>query len=293
MDKILKKIHQLNEYIKASDNAEHDFYYNSINDFIDNGITLFTRQALIFDELKDLNYNIQEIIASLYSIEIMPHIIEYDSKKDEDSFKKMLDIFYLRNLSIIEAYRQDKNASTIGSFFCDYIYAALLAYCYYPNRLDDILHALRFCYKHTFTKPFCFKHYGYNSVFQLLRFVVGSQYEYIFEEMKSVEMLPVYEYAINNILSEDVLMVNDVLNQLAKYHNTCPMNSYLDLHNHIEWRYLPLELFAFFKYRQYHHVSNDGIKNKLTNRFFPHFMMTVSLPETSLVKKIEDRLSSL
>lgn len=41
MDKILKKIHQLNEYIKASDNAEHDFYYNSINDFIDNGITLF------------------------------------------------------------------------------------------------------------------------------------------------------------------------------------------------------------------------------------------------------------
>lgn len=178
MDKILKKIHQLNEYIKASDNAEHDFYYNSINDFIDNGITLFTRQALIFDELKDLNYNIQEIIASLYSIEIMPHIIEYESKKDEDSFKKMLDIFYLRNLSIIEAYRQDKNASTIGSFFCDYIYAALLAYCYYPNRLDDILHALRFCYKHTFTKPFCFKHYGYNSVFQLLRFVVGSQYEY-------------------------------------------------------------------------------------------------------------------
>ena len=47
----------------------------------------------------------------------MPHIIEYESKKDEDSFKKMLDIFYLRNLSIIEAYRQDKNASTIGSFF--------------------------------------------------------------------------------------------------------------------------------------------------------------------------------
>lgn len=290
MKKIVKKIKEICEYQdRTSDSV---FFKNSLEELLEKKKSVFFRQTELFGEICEQSYTSCEILIHVYQQNVFRNIVNFEQEANELNFKRLLDSYYLLNLSLIEANKTNERPH--GYFLPDYIFCSLLSYCFYPQSLPYMLTSLKKYHNEKFINQRnqirnenIEKYYGYSNIFQLLKFILKEKYPSVFEDVFSVNISCEYKYIIDNLLSEDINTISDILEKLAILHMKNPGNSYLDVYNHIEWRYLPLEIITVYKFREYNGISNVGIKNKLTKKIIPFILSSNNLPEMNNVKEIE------
>ncbi|WP_374464435.1 hypothetical protein [Chryseobacterium sp.] len=277
-------------------NNDFEFFYSCVNDFIENDkeefVESFTELGMQFEN----KYSISGILQKIFYVRSESGIVEFNKQADINNFRKLLDAYYWLNIAFIKAYKENQELK--GEFFQDTVFASLLAYSFYPQALEHTLDYLYAEYNESFKnesekvvpeKRKYDKYYGYADVFQLLKSLISKDHN-TFAEMLEVPAHVDYEFAINNYLSEDPEVVNEVLEKMAVFHINNKGESYLDTFNHDCWKVFPLEMISVLIGRRRRGLSNEGISHPLISHFLPFIFEVESLPNDELTKKLESKI---
>lgn len=295
LDTQIKKIESnLNSRIK---NNDFEFFYNCINDFIENDKEEFVEAFTEFGMQFENKYPISGILQKIFYVRSETNIVEFSKHSDSENLKKLLDAYYWLNMAFIKGYKGNQELK--GEFFQDTVFASLLAYSFYPQALEGTLDYLYAEYNESLKndsekiapeKRKYDKYYGYADVFQLLQSLISNDYHNSFKEMLKVPTDISYEFIINNYLSEDPNIVNEVLEKMAVFHINNKGESYLDTFNHDCWKIFPLEMISILMARKRKGLSNEGISHPLILNFLPFIFEVESLPKDELTKKLERKI---
>lgn len=278
-------------------NNDFGFFYNCINKFIENDKEEFSQTFTELGMQFENKYNISGIIQKVFYVRSERAIVEFNKQSGIENFKKLLDAYYWLNLAFVKGYN-DNNALK-GEFFQDTVFASLLAYCFYPQALEKTVHYLQAEYDESFKnenekispeKRKYDKYYGYADVFQLLKELLSQEKKVFFKEMVDVTINSDYQFVINNYLSKESDIVNDVLNKLAEFHITNKGDSYLDTFNHDCWKNFPLEMISILICRKRNGLSNEGVCHPLIVSIIPFIFEVDSLPDDELTKRLENKI---
>ncbi|WP_346986255.1 hypothetical protein [Chryseobacterium sp. POE27] len=284
----------LNSRIK---NNDFEFFYNCINEFIENDEEQFSQTFTELGMQFENKYNISGIIQKVFYLRSESEIVNFNKENNIEDFQKLLDAYYWLNLAFIKA--DQENHELKGEFFQDIVLASLLAYCFYPKALEKTLHYLQTEYNESLKeekekiapeKRKYDKYYGYADVFQLLKELLSYEQNDTFKDMVDVAIENNYQFVINHYLSEDSNIVNEVLEKLAEFHFNNKGESYLDTFNHDCWKNFPIEMISILISRKRKGLSNEGINHPLISAFLPFIFETISLPNDELTKKLENKI---
>ncbi|BFO67570.1 hypothetical protein [Chryseobacterium sp. KCF3-3] len=295
LDTQIKKIESnLNSRIN---NNNFEFFYNCINDFIENDKEEFVEAFTEFGMQFENKYHISGILQKIFYVRSETNIVQFSKHSDSENFKKLLDAYYWLNMAFIKGYKENQELK--GEFFQDTVFASFLAYSFYPQALEGTLDYLYAEYNESLKnesekiapeKRKYDKYYGYADVFQLLQSLISNDYHNSFKEMLKVSTDISYEFIINNYLSEDPNIVNEVLEKMAVFHINNKGESYLDTFNHDCWKIFPLEMISILMARKRKGLSNEGISHPLILNFLPFIFEVESLPKDELTKKLEHKI---
>ncbi|CAI8876169.1 hypothetical protein [Chryseobacterium sp. IT-36CA2] len=295
LDTQIKKIESnLNSRTK---NNDFEFFYNCINDFIENDKEEFIQAFTEFGMPFENKYYIPGILQKIFYVRSEIKIVEFSKKYDNESFIKLLDAYYWLNMAFMKGYKDSQELK--GEFFQDTVFASLLAYCFYPQALEGTLDYLYAEYYELLKneseriapgKRKYDKYYGYADIFQLLQSLISNDYNNSFKEMLTVSADKSYEFIINNYLSEDPNVVNEVLEKMAAFHINNKGESYLDTFNHDCWKIFPLEMISILIARRKKGLSNEGISHLLISHFLPFIFEVEALPDDELTKRLESKI---
>ncbi|WP_426478247.1 hypothetical protein ACP3T3_01895 [Chryseobacterium sp. CBSDS_008] len=278
-------------------NNNFEFFYNCVNDFIENDKEEFVESFTEFGMQFENKYSISGILQKIFYVRSESSIVEFNKQADINNFRKLLDAYYWLNLAFIKAYKENQELK--GEFFQDTVFASLLAYSFYPQALDHTLDYLYVQYNETLKdesekiipeKRKYDKYYSYADVFQLLKSLISSNHNTSFEKMLEVSVHADYEFAIKNYLSEDPEVVNEVLEKMAAFHINNKGESYLDTFNHDCWKIFPLEMISILIDRRRRGLSNEGINHPLISHFLPFIFEVGSLPNDEFTKRLESKI---
>lgn len=136
--------------------------------------------------------------------------------------------------------------------------------------------------------------FGFNSILYLACALLNDAgYEKSVDTIKKYIRMPniSYEFAHKNLYSTDVEVVNDWVDQLAKFHMA---NSNDDLtlpFNHERWQFFPVEIISLLQLRSIKGISNKLIRNPLINDFILHLEQPLPVTLNDVNKKIEKRIA--
>ena len=284
----------LNSRIKSND---FNYFYNCINRFLEENEEIFSETFTEFGIQFENEYQIAEVIQKIFYVKSELGIIEFNKQSNIENFTKLVNAYYWLNLAFIKGYKTNREVK--GEFFQDTVFAALLAYCFYPHALAATLNYLTVIYNESFKdekemvapeRRKYNKYYGYSDVFQLLRVLISMPENVAFKAMIDVPIDESYQFVIYHYLSEDRNLVNTVLERLAKFHVNKSGESYLDTFNHACWKVFPLELISILICRKRKGLSNEGISHPLIKTFIPFIYSTELLPADELTKKLEKKI---
>lgn len=278
-------------------NNDFDFFYSCINEFIENDkdefFQTFTELGMQFEN----KYTISGIIQKIFYVRSESEIVKFNKQPKIENFKQLLDAYYWLNLAFVKGCKENNELK--GEFFQDTVFASLLAYCFYPQALEKTVHYLQAEYDESLKnenekispeKRKYDKYYGYADVFQLLKELLSQEKNGFFNEMVDETINSDYQFVINNYLSEDINIVNDVLEKLAKFHISNKGESYLDTFNHDCWKIFPLEMISILICRKRGGLSNEGVSHPLILSFIPFIYEVESLPDDQLTKSLESKI---
>lgn len=278
-------------------NNDFDFFYNCINEFIENGNEEFVKAFTEFGLQFENRYNVSGIIQKIFYVRSENSIVEFNKISDTHHFKGLLDSYYWLNLAFVKSYQEKKELK--GEFFQDTVLASLMAYCFYPQALEKTLEYLKAEYNESFKDKSEKKlpeqrkynlYYGYSDIFQLLKELLSQEDKNYFQDMIHVPVENHYTFVINNYLNEDINVVNEVLEKLAQFHINNKGESYLDTFNHDCWKIFPLEMISILICRQRKGLSNEGINHPLIDGFLPYIFELEYLPNDEITKKLENKI---
>ncbi|KMQ69161.1 hypothetical protein ACM39_03355 [Chryseobacterium sp. FH2] len=278
-------------------NNDFDFFYNCIHEFIEDDKEEFVQAFTEFGMQFENKYNVSGIIQKIFYEKSESAIIQFVKDTNIENFKKLANSYYWLNLAFIKGLKNKQDVK--GEFFQDTVFASFLAYCFYPQALQKTLNYLETEYEQSLKeesekilpeKRKYDKYYGYADVFQLLKELLSKEENYPFNEMIDVPVESHYDFAIKNYLSQDISVVNEVLEKLAQFHINNPGESYLDTFNHDCWKSFPLEMISILICRKRQGLSNEGISHPLIQPYLSFIFEAESLPHDELTKKLEEKI---
>ncbi|MDR2271939.1 MAG: hypothetical protein LBF27_13625 [Sphingobacterium sp.] len=284
----------LNSRIESND---FNYFYDCIDGFLDKNEERFFETFEEFGMQFENEYHISEIIQKIFYLRSEQGIVAFYKQSDIENFAAVVDAYYWLNLAFIKGYKANREIK--GEFFQDVVFAALLAYCFYPHAVAATLDYLIADYNQSFKdekervppqKRKYDKYYSFADVFQLLKVFLRTAGNDAFDFMIDVTIEERYQFAINHYLSEDPHVVNEVLERLAEFRVDNIGESYLDTFNHDCWKVFPLEMLSILICRKRNGLSNRGISHPLIAAFAPFIHEPAFFPVDELTKKLASHI---
>lgn len=269
------------------------FKYDSITEFINFGKTQF---AFTFEEMgmKFTNeYNIKDIVQSLFYLRSEESILDFENDRTKESFNSLLDSYSWLNLSIILSLKEKKIMS--GEFFQDIVFACLFSYCYFPEVYKENFKYLEFYYQYesnNWSDADFNKNYGYADIFQLLLFIALE--EKIIEDIsvfKKVKINTHYSFVLKNIFTNKDKTIEEVYKNLFAVRNSNSGSSYLDTFNHECWKYFPIEIISVLFFRKRNNIINNNFDDSFFDHFIPFLFTKNDIPNNELTKKMLQKIA--
>lgn len=283
-----------NEIVKSVDNL--------VNNGIDIPIAEKSRLALI-DNLEELyitweargeiqsdDYDQYDMIDS-YLIFQYDLVSQFIKSPNQETYNQLLNAYFLKIIYFIAEKNYQK--STQNGFDTDRTLSLIFAMMYCDNTIQsEMMQVLQYYKDHQNDDcdedeegndfygaktilPLAYYFYGQNTQNQAWSFDLTNITDSNGKPVKAdimANITPLYQKAIDNIETEDMALLQQIIDELCQYRLDNSKGDYLLEFNGNTVEYFPIEILFLLKYRAQKGHSIDGIHHELIDEFLPYFL---------------------
>lgn len=250
---------------------------NDIKVFLQTGETSFIRKVIVSGNEKYVKIRLEQSLSILRSYYIDKSIVEFASNSSMDAYDSLCQSYFGDIITYIQACK-DLNKSSLSYLESDICLLYIFTLTYWEKYIDIIepyiIKGLEALYDRRINHIRPVKgDYGKSSIYPLAIYLCD-KYERprCIKDSLSLfykEPVPVYSYALDNILTNDTTILNKCVDDLVEFHINKSKTTDLTYPFHKEqWIYFPIEIISLLVIRSRSGLSNQGVNNQCLLEFF-------------------------